>query len=371
MTKRELVPAQVPPPGQRLKDELEKRLWTQEDLARVIDRPLQLINAIVSGRRQITPTTALELGEAFDMSPKIWAVLESDYQLHLARERSGTQGIARRSELFEKLPVREMVKRGWLKLKDQKDQSELENQLVKFGGVNSLDQLFEQNFAANFYVSDAADGKHEARGHIAWQLRVRNLARRQQVSSFDRSRLGQVIEEMLTNSLTPAGVKKVPQILKDAGIRFVIVPHFSRTYLDGAAFHIDDEPVVAMTLRYDRLDNFWFVLLHELSHLYCDHEDVLLDEVIRKSDRPNKSPVELEADEQARSFLVDKHSYQDFVEATYMDLTEEKINAFAKKIKRHPSIVIGRLHRDRALHYSEGRHYLEKVSQYLKPYIDS
>lgn len=370
MTKRDLIPAQVPLPGQRLKDELEKRLWTQEDLARVIDRPLQLINAIVSGRRQITPATALEFGEAFDMSPKIWAALESDYQLHLARERSGTQGIAKRSELFEKLPIREMVKRGWLRLKDQKDQAELEQQLIKFSSVDSLDQLFDQKFAANFHVSDVADRKHEVRGHIAWQLRVRNLARRQKVNSFDPKRLGQVIEEVLTNSSTPAGVRKIPQILKDSGIRFVIVPHLPRTYLDGAAFYIDDEPVVAMTLRYDRIDNFWFVLLHELSHLYCDHEDVLLDEVIRKSDRPSKSPIELEADEQARSFLVDKHSYQDFIETTYMELTEEKVGAFAKKIKRHPGVLVGRLHHDRALHYSEGRQYLEKVSQYLETYID-
>ena len=77
----ERVPAEVFPPGEYVRDELEDRGWTQQDLAQIFDRPLVAVNQIITGKRAITPETANGLASAFGTSPDVWLNMESVYQL--------------------------------------------------------------------------------------------------------------------------------------------------------------------------------------------------------------------------------------------------------------------------------------------------
>ena len=69
------------PPGQFIREELEARGWTQTDLARVIGRPVQLVNEIIRAKKRITAITAKELGAAFGTGPELWLNLENTWQL--------------------------------------------------------------------------------------------------------------------------------------------------------------------------------------------------------------------------------------------------------------------------------------------------
>ena len=104
-------PAETFPPGEFIRDELEARGWTQDDLAEVMGRNPRLVNEIITGKRSITPETAMGLGEALDTSSQYWLNLQSSFQL--SQIGSQTEGIAKRSKLYEKAPVRLMVKRNW------------------------------------------------------------------------------------------------------------------------------------------------------------------------------------------------------------------------------------------------------------------
>lgn len=84
---QQLRPARVFPPGRVLSEELEARGWTQKDLANIIGRPVQTINEIVRGTKQITPETALELAAAFGTSAEFWTSLEANYRIYLARKK--------------------------------------------------------------------------------------------------------------------------------------------------------------------------------------------------------------------------------------------------------------------------------------------
>ena len=78
------VPAEVFPPGEFLKDELEAREWTQQELAEIMGRPPRLINEIVHAKRAVTPETAIGLAMALGTSAEYWMNLESQYApLHL------------------------------------------------------------------------------------------------------------------------------------------------------------------------------------------------------------------------------------------------------------------------------------------------
>jgi len=71
------IPAEVFPPGDFIREELEAREWTQGDLAEILGRPLQAVNEIVAGKKAITPETAQGLGDAFGTGPELWMNLET------------------------------------------------------------------------------------------------------------------------------------------------------------------------------------------------------------------------------------------------------------------------------------------------------
>jgi addiction module HigA family antidote len=97
---KNLIAAQVFPPGDFLREELEARGWTQADLAKILGRPRRLIGEIIEGKRAITAETAWGLGDAFGVDPQFWLNLESAYQLSRVRRRDSD--IATRAKLIEK-----------------------------------------------------------------------------------------------------------------------------------------------------------------------------------------------------------------------------------------------------------------------------
>jgi HTH-type transcriptional regulator/antitoxin HigA len=74
--------AEVFPPGDYLRDELESRGWTQGDFARVIGRPFQVVNEIINNRKRITVETAKAIALAMGTSPEFWLNLQNYYDLH-------------------------------------------------------------------------------------------------------------------------------------------------------------------------------------------------------------------------------------------------------------------------------------------------
>ncbi|MEX2431172.1 MAG: HigA family addiction module antitoxin [Dehalococcoidia bacterium] len=75
------------PPGEMLAEELQERAITQSQLARMMNRPLTTVNAIIAGRKAITPDTALDLQAALDIKAEFWLNMEASFQLAKARQR--------------------------------------------------------------------------------------------------------------------------------------------------------------------------------------------------------------------------------------------------------------------------------------------
>lgn len=86
MAKASFKPAEVFPPGQFVRDELEARRWSQGDLAAILNRPIQVVNEIINGRKQITAETAKQLALAFGTSPELWLNLETAYRLAVSKD---------------------------------------------------------------------------------------------------------------------------------------------------------------------------------------------------------------------------------------------------------------------------------------------
>ena len=358
-----LSPARVSPPGRILKRELEARGWTQKDLAEIMGRPHQTINGIINGNKQITSETALELADALGTSAELWTNLESKYRLHLAKKErkhsSNDSNITRKSRLYSLVPVPEMVKRGWLAAADSVE--EMEGQVCRFFNISCIREKPQLALSCR----QAEDRTPKTSAQVAWARRVENIAREQIVPKFDRKRLGAAIPEILSYASTLEDIDLVSKKLRSLGVRFIILPQLSKTFLDGAAFYLEDEPVIALTLRYDRIDNFWFTLMHEVGHVVAGHKGSYLDDM----DNLEVNQEETEANQLAASWLLDEQALMSFVRNTKPYFSEKKVLDFAKLQQRHPGIVVGRLQRNGDLSYKNLNKLKVKVKRHLTEQI--
>ena len=358
-----LLPARVSPPGRILNRELEARGWTQKDLAEIMGRPYQTINGIIKGNKQITPETAIELSEALGTSAEFWANLEAKYRLHVAQMeaegQSETSEISRRSRLYSFAPVAEMLKRGWIQSADSIDV--LEQQVCRFFEIDQIGDI--PNLAVNCRQSENRDPETQAQ--LAWMKRVEIVVRDQELPAFDRARLEAAIPEILALSAQAENVALVPDKLLSLGIHFAIVPHLGKTYLDGAAFYLEGRPVVALTLRYKRIDNFWFTLMHELGHIVAGHKGSYLDDM----ENLEINQDEDEANCLAANWLMDADELANFIINNTPYFSAKKLQDFAISRNRHVGILVGRLQREKIIPYRNHTKFLVKIDKHLAYFI--
>lgn len=344
-----------PPPGEFIQAELDKRGWVQADLAKIIGRPLPTVNEIIQGKKQITPETAYDLAQAFNTTPDFWMAKEAGYRLSLVgRTRND---ISDRARVFEIAPIKEMERRNWIRQCDS--MNELESELCRFFEVKSLGD--SPRLAVNARSANSAEGVNTHQ--LAWCYRALKLARTLHVNQYDESRLPELKKALRNLSLLARGAEDVPTVLGEFGIRFVVVEGLRQSKIDGAAFWMDaNSPVIAMAMRYDRIDYFWFTLMHELSHI--EHRDTSpVDSEIE--DASSTSPIEERANKEAAAALISPTELSSFITRSYPHFSKVGIIQFANRIKAHPGVVTGQLHHRKALNYKSGRAMLVKVRDFL------
>src|SRR6185437_4970401 len=108
---------------------------------------------------------------------------------------------------------------------------------------------------------------------IAWFHRARQLGECVGASAYNDDAFPELVVQLLKLAAYPEDARHVPKLLADFGIRLVLLEHLPGTKIDGVALWLDRQsPVVALALRYDRIDNFWHTLFHELVHVRDRHE---------------------------------------------------------------------------------------------------
>ena len=358
------IAAEVFPPGEFIRDELDARGWTQNDLAEILGRPFRLVNELVAGKRGITPETAKGLGEAFGTDPQFWLNLDSAYQLSRVKGSGGD--VARKARLYEAAPIKDMIRRYWIPEAAKVD--ELERSVLEFFGVGSIDEIPSACLDAAARKSTSyAKTTPEQR---AWFCRVRQLASTLPSGRFRESGLDDLLTALQQLTVSEQEARHVPRLLADYGIRFLIVEHLPKTRIDGVALWLDRQsPVVALSVRLDRIDSFWFTLLHELGHISRGDSREgsavqAVDEGIAEagSGSPEELPEsERLANEFAREHLVPRQEIESFIARVRPLYSRARINQFANRIQVHPGIIIGQLQWRGEIKFSQGREMLAKV----------
>lgn len=177
----------------------------------------------------------------------------------------------------------------------------------------------------------------------AWQTRVQQMAAAAPLTHAYVS--GSVnldfMRRLAGESWAESGPVRAKEFLNHNGIHLIAEPHLPNTYLDGAVLRdASGHPIVALTLRYDRVDNFWFTLMHELAHvgLHLDGTKVFIDDLDSKGE---VDAIESEADDLASDALIPAEEW-----AKTFIMVEADIHDLARKLHIHPAIVAGRWRRE-------------------------
>jgi HTH-type transcriptional regulator/antitoxin HigA len=351
--------AETFPPGEYIDEELKARGWTQEDLARILGKPFQAVNAIINAKKEITPETALALGKAFGTSAELWLNLEAAYRLDKARAKPRDPYVARRARLYTLAPIKELQKRGWIKKTDNIDQ--LEAEVCRFFELKSIGDEPILRMAAR------RGGPNEplTSSHIAWAFRAKHLAARKSARAFDRVRFKELLPGLVRRSAEQDGIRRAFEDLTEAGVRVIKLEKLRKTKIDGAAFWLDSaSPVVALSLRYRRIDYFWFTLMHELAHIREEkiaegHMDSELGET--RTSETKESASEHKADSLASNWLIPQRALDTFVRKNRPFFGRKAIETFARDRGIHPAIVVGRLQHAGTISYSHLRTMLGKL----------
>lgn len=359
-----LTPAVAFPPGDYLLEILNERGWSQIDFAEITGRAPKTVSEIINGKMSITPSTAKDIAAATDTNPLFWLNLETAYRLHHARDEPSPR-IARHARLRSKYPIREMVLRHWIE--SSSDPAILENEIKGFFGINDIEDQPRLMHAAkkSGYPEDVNGAQR------AWLFRVKQLAAKMSLPKYSKKALRAATPQLRNLLSSPNGIGHVPKILNDCGVRFVVVEHVPSSKIDGVCFWLGakaDSPVIGMSLRLDRIDNFWFVLRHEIEHVLNGdgREIAMIDSNTGEVTTSNVSPEELRANGAAANFCVPAADMADFLTRHGRMVSEQHIQNFAKRMGVHPGLVAGQVQR-RNNSYRKFRRFLVSVRPIIAP----
>lgn len=244
--------------------------------------------------------------------------------------------------VWARLPYKEMIRRKWFD--------------VARGG-NPIEKAKEYflhaagpQFATTYHRKKMRSGNvPNEYALLAWQARIleraRGLVEREELAEFvldDRW-----LPDLVNLTKRKDGAKRASHLLAKKGIALIIERHLPGSYLDGAAMLGDgDRPVIGLTLRYDRLDNFWFVLLHELGHIFLHLFDGLRFDFFDEEGATDSDLIEVDADKFAQNALIPEELWDQCL--SRFALSEEAVLIDADNLGIDPSIIAGRIRKERS-----------------------
>ncbi|MCG7590008.1 MULTISPECIES: XRE family transcriptional regulator [unclassified Halomonas] len=242
---------------------------------------------------------------------------------------------------WAEFPVKEMIKRGWIELKHKASPAEaVKNFFLRAAGGQYATALHRKKFYGGNSPKEYS--------LLAWQARVlekaRDVASSGDVGDFFLN--DSWVRDLALLSVSDNALENVKDFLASKGVILIIEPHLQGTYLDGAAMMLDTgHPVIAITLRHDRLDNFWFVIFHELGHVFLHLYDSLNMDFFDEEDGSYHDPLEEEADKFALDSLIPQDAWDTCL--SRFSMSRQSVLKDAERLKIHPSIIAGRIRKEK------------------------
>jgi HTH-type transcriptional regulator/antitoxin HigA len=327
-----------PDPIEAIKFRMDQLGLTQKDLVPYIGNKSK-VSEVLNGKRSLTLAMMRSLNKNLGISAEV-----------LLKEPGAGFPEGMQDLEWDKFPVVEMAKRCWIPdVKDPKENAEelIRGFVAQAGGMETIPlALLRQGKTARYNL------KMDPHALMAWCIRVLALARNNALKHkyVKGSIKMSTLQEIARISYFQNGPLLAKEYLEKQGVHLIVVPHLAKTYLDGAAMLMPDgTPVIGLTLRHDRLDNFWFCLLHELAHVakhLTASDRIIIDDLdLRRHDAESEDNIEKQADEMTRDALIPRKVWER--NPIKGKVSAAKVIALAEQLKIHPAIIAGRIRYER------------------------
>ena len=334
----EHYPIDLPTPLEAIQFRMEQGGLSQADLVPYIGSRAK-VSEVLSGKRTLTlkMIRALNTHLGIPAEVLIGDTTIADFETQANQIQ------------WERFPFRTLMKRQWLPQVQNAAgvAEELMGGLIeRAGGREAIPQAF-------YRKNDAArlNARMDPYALQAWCLHVLATARDKSLKATYREGAidGDFLRFLATLSRLPDGPKRAVEALEQLGVAVVYAKHLPKTHLDGAAMRTKEGmPVIGLTLRYDRLDNFWFCLLHEAAHVWrhlnAESAFFVDDLSLAPSDHAEDWTIEDEADKLAQEALIPSENWT--ASGLPRAASPSRIITFAQSVNVHPAIVAGRVRRE-------------------------
>lgn len=327
---REHFPIELPDPIAAIQFRMEQQGMTRKDLEKYIGSPSK-VSEVLNRKRPLSIAMIRAIHQGLGIPAEVLL------------QEEGAKISAPRYDL-KKYPFKEMFNEGYFNFFNGTLQE------AKEAKEELLDRLFSVfqglTFEKAMPRSSAAE-KMDEFALEAWQARALVLAEEQELPPYVPNSLNDDDMKYLVKlSAFEEGPDLAKKFLQKRGVAFVVLKNLPHTYLDGACFKSPSErPIVGLTLRHDRLDNFWFTLFHELGHLNLHlnkNNFAFFDDTESQHSRVHDSH-ESEANDFASSHLIPNDLWRQWRRANSGIVSKEEIRIFADRLGISPAIVAGRL----------------------------
>jgi HTH-type transcriptional regulator/antitoxin HigA len=242
-----------------------------------------------------------------------------------------------------RFPVKEMERRGWFR--DVPQKLAVEDRVKEFFSAITVEPTFAL-YRRRLHGEGLTDQNRYS--ILAWTARVLTRAKPEAAASqaFSPERMSiDMLRDLARLSYFDEGPRLAKEFLAKAGITLIVEPALPRTQLDGVALFTEKQrAVIGLSLRFDRLDAFWFTLLHECVHVWKHLSSAREAFVDRLEHTESNEYREKEANRQAREVFIPRAIWRR--SKAFLGPTRESIHELAAELRIHPAIIVGRLHFD-------------------------
>ena len=328
-------PIELPDPITAIRFRMEQAGLRQVDLVPYIGSRSR-VSEVLNGKRKLSLSMIRRLHEGLGIPVEV-----------LLQEPGASMPAEHPEIKWSQFPIAEMLKRGWFTdfkgtLSEAKERAE---ELV--APLIFPDGLEKESIPCFLRRSVRSDVKMDEYALLAWCAHILDRARRETIPAYKPGTVTkQFCRELVHLSYLENGPLLAREFLNRSGIHFITEKHLPRTHLDGAALWVKtDHPVIALSLRHDRLDNFWFTLCHELAHVSLHLEKDSGNSFVDDLEAKGADEIERKADDFAADVLVPTGKWN--ASGLHSNWSAKAVINFAERLRVHPAIVAGRIRRER------------------------
>ena len=329
-------PMALPDPVSAIKFRMDQANLNPRDLVPFIGSRAK-VSEVLSGKRAITMSMARALHQHLGVPADV-----------LLQEPGGRLPDTLPGLEYARFPLRAMANSGWIpQVQDLKDHAEelITGLMERAGGrAFAAAPLYRKN------DSRRINAKTDEYALRAWCWQVLAQARVNQSDVVYQAGVvtPKLMRQVAQMSVLEDGPIQARDLLAQHGVEVEYVGHLPKTHLDGAALRLPNgRPVIGLTIRYDRIDNFWFTVLHELAHIglhlgdSSEERGFVDDHSLRRLQSVGGDTTEQEADRQAQNALIPPEIWGEG--KILVDPAPMSVMNMAWEAQVHPAIVAGRV----------------------------